>query len=192
MSFDRGGKHELFQAEVGQDLFEEVNIIQRGGNYGWNLREGFHGFDPKAPKKMPETTPTKDAEGRPLLDPILEYKHSNNFQKDPEARGISITGGYVYRGKALPQLTGKYLFGDWQAAWPLAGGNVYVASPPTGGGAKWTMDYLNLKDFPKGRLKAFLIGFGQDADGEIYVLTNDKNGLVGKSGKVYKLVPAGL
>src|SRR4030095_16963964 len=75
VSFDRGGRRELFVADVGQDLFEEANILAKGRNSGWRVREGFHGFDPTNPKKSPENAPTVDARGQPFVDPILEYPH---------------------------------------------------------------------------------------------------------------------
>ena len=188
MSFDRGGSHELFAAEVGQTMFEEVNLIVNGGNYGWNVREGFHCFDPKAPNKPPEDCAKVDASGQPFIDPILEYKNINGFKRDPEAKGISVTGGYVYRGKALPPLTGKYIFGDWSRNWALPDGALFVASPPASGDSKrWTLDPLELAS---GKVGAYITAFGQDADGELYVLTNGKNALTGKTGKVFKLVKA--
>src|SRR5262249_57244771 len=70
ISFDRGGAHELFAVDVGQNLFEELNIIVKGGNYGWRLREGFHGFDPKNANTPSENSVKTDALGRPLLDPV--------------------------------------------------------------------------------------------------------------------------
>jgi uncharacterized repeat protein (TIGR03806 family) len=82
----------LWEADVGQNLWEEVNIIVKGGNYGWNAREGLHPFDPK-------TTPVSTA-----IDPVWEYHHSE---------GRSITGGSVYRGKRLPEIYGWYLCADW-------------------------------------------------------------------------------
>lgn len=91
ISFDRK-TGTLWQADVGQDLWEEINIITKGGNYGWSLREGLHKF--------------KDgADPRPdLIEPIWEYHHTI---------GKSITGGVVYRGKKLPELEGCYLYGDF-------------------------------------------------------------------------------
>jgi glucose/arabinose dehydrogenase len=92
MAFDRKtGK--LWAADVGQNLYEEVDIIEKGGNYGWKLREGFHPFSPKG------VGPRKD-----LIEPIWEYHHSI---------GLSITGGHVYRGKKLPELDGAYIYGDY-------------------------------------------------------------------------------
>jgi glucose/arabinose dehydrogenase len=92
MSFDRKtGK--LWAADVGQNLYEEINILKAGGNYGWNLREGLHPFGFKG------VTPRDD-----LIEPIWEYNHDI---------GKSITGGHVYRGKRLPELDGAYLYADY-------------------------------------------------------------------------------
>lgn len=89
-SFDRGGEHQLFAGDVGQREIEEVDIIVKGGNYGWKAKEGTRVFD----ASLPQTG---------YIDPIAEYDHSE---------GIAIIGGYVYRGNAFPELYGKYVFGD--------------------------------------------------------------------------------
>ena len=91
MSFDRK-TGTLWQADVGQDFWEEINIITKGSNYGWNLREGLHKFKDGSDAK-PE-----------LIEPIWEYHHTI---------GKSITGGVVYRGKKVPELEGCYLYGDF-------------------------------------------------------------------------------
>ena len=84
----------LWCGDVGQELWEEVNVIQKGGNYGWSTREGTHAFGNRKP-----------FEGvGPLLPPIWEYDHSV---------GESITGGRVYNSNRLPQLAGKYLYADY-------------------------------------------------------------------------------
>lgn len=90
-TFDQSGR--LIVADVGQDEYEEVSIVEKGKNYGWNTREAFHCFDPKT------NCPTKD-----LVDPIWEYSHTDG--------GLSITGGYVYLG-SVKELKGKYLFADF-------------------------------------------------------------------------------
>ena len=185
LSFDRGGARELFVADVGQDSWEEVNIVTKGGNYGWRIREGFGCFDPKNPKNPPADCPKVGANGEPLIDPIVAYKNFRKFTKDPEAKGISITGGYVYRGKALPQLAGQYIFADWSRNWAIADGVIYAATK--GADGKWTMAAVELASSPTGAVKQFIVGFGEDADGELYVLTNTSNTLRGKNGKVWKL-----
>lgn len=92
MSFDRATGR-LWAGDVGQNRYEEVNLIQRGGNYGWKIREGFHPFEPDAPQT-----------GGPLIEPLAEYFHSE---------GLSITGGQVYRGERLPNYEGAYFYGDY-------------------------------------------------------------------------------
>ena len=93
MSFDRK-TGTLWAGDVGQNLWEEINIIKSGGNYGWNIREAKHWFRPDG----------NDAERKDLIDPILEYHHDI---------GKSITGGTVYRGTRVPELIGKYLYADY-------------------------------------------------------------------------------
>jgi CubicO group peptidase (beta-lactamase class C family)/glucose/arabinose dehydrogenase len=83
----------LWCADVGQDLWEEIDLIVKGGNYGWSLREGVHKFGAKGVEPRPD-----------LVEPIWEYHHET---------GKSITGGHVYRGKQFPQLNGCYLFADY-------------------------------------------------------------------------------
>lgn len=91
MSFDPAtGK--LWCADVGQSLHEEIDLIVRGGNYGWNFREGIAAF---------RGSPPREAK---FVEPIWDYTH---------AKGISVTGGLVYHGKNCPDLEGKYLFADY-------------------------------------------------------------------------------
>jgi glucose/arabinose dehydrogenase len=90
-SFDRTSGR-LFLADVGQDSFEEVDIVQKGGNYGWNIMEGLHCFNP----------PT-GCNTTGLMLPIAEYSHSE---------GNAVIGGYVYHGSNIPGLKGMYVFGD--------------------------------------------------------------------------------
>ena len=92
MSFDRANG-QLWAADVGQNLWEEINLITKGGNYGWNLRESKHEF-----------APNSTGSGPGLVDPIFEYNHDI---------GKSITGGHVYRGKKFPGLVGHYLYADY-------------------------------------------------------------------------------
>ncbi|HKP38045.1 MAG TPA: PQQ-dependent sugar dehydrogenase [Pyrinomonadaceae bacterium] len=181
ISFDRGGSHEMFASDVGQDSWEEVNIITKGGNYGWRIREGFDCFDPKSPLKPPSDCPKVGADGKPLIDPILVYKNFKRFNNDPEAKGISVTGGYVYRGKAIPALAGKYVFADWSRAWVSPDGVLYVAS--RGADRKWTMDTL------LGKVGAYVVAFGEDEEGELYVLTTGNNSMKPRTGRVSKLIP---
>ena len=97
MAFDPK-THDLWAADVGQNDWEEVNLITKGGNYGWSLREGAHKFT---------LGDSKGSDANPrLIDPLIEYPHTDDW-------GKSITGGAVYRGKATPMLDGYYLYGDY-------------------------------------------------------------------------------
>ena len=189
LSFDRGGKHELFAADVGQNLFEEVNIITKGGNYGWRLREGMHGFDPAHANAPAAETPVKGLQGEPLIDPILEYKNANGWRKDPEARGISITGGYVYRGKAIPQLQGKYIFADWSKNWALGDGQLFAGTRPADGKGPWSMEVFKIANLPGNKLGGYIVAMGEDENGELYVLVNGTNLALGSSGRIYQIIP---
>lgn len=100
MAFDRK-TGELWAGDVGQNIYEEIDIIRKGGNYGWRLREALHPFGSEGAGVR------KD-----LIDPLWEYHHDI---------GKSITGGLVYRGQKLPQLQGAYVYGDYVTAkiWAL-------------------------------------------------------------------------
>jgi len=93
LAFDASGR--LWCADVGQDLYEEINWITKGGDYGWSYREGKNTF-------VLRNEP--DPEGAQFIDPIHQYDH---------ATGLSITGGYIYQGKALPEHAGAYIYGDF-------------------------------------------------------------------------------
>ena len=133
---------------------------------------------------MPTSRPEKGLRGEPLLDPIAVYKNASGWRGDPEAMGISVTGGYVYRGRALPELTGMYIYGDWSGIQGSPQGRLFVARPVEGK-ARWTVDLLRV-----GRPYGCVCAFGEDNDGEIYVLTNASTGLTRGGGKIWKLVPA--
>lgn len=92
MAFDRKTGR-LWAGEVGQNLYEEIILIEKGGNYGWSQRESMHPFRPKGASPRPE-----------WIEPIWEYHHDI---------GRSITGGGVYRGKRLPELEGCYVYADY-------------------------------------------------------------------------------
>jgi quinoprotein glucose dehydrogenase len=92
IAFDRA-TGTLWCGDVGQDLWEEIDLIEKGGNYGWNKREGFHKFGTAGSEASAE-----------FIEPIWEYHHET---------GKSITGGHVYRGKKFPELVGCYLYADY-------------------------------------------------------------------------------
>ena len=187
-SFDRANG-DLIQADVGQNNVEEIDRIVLGGNYGWAVKEGDFLFNrTNAPSGAVGTIgapPGNRSIGIPagLIDPLsgplgaLEYDHNE---------GISITGGFVYRGTAMPELYGKYIFGDLalKTAPVRADGRLFYADLQAG-----TINAFPLPQFggsailPNGLT---VHGFGQDADGEIYALVTNTSAN-GTGGLVYKL-----
>lgn len=176
---------ELIMADVGQNNIEEINRVTIGGNYGWAVKEGTYLFNRS--NGTIGTPPGNNSPGSPagLIDPItgtlgtLQYDHQD---------GISITGGFVYRGMAIPELVGKYVFGDL-ALIPSSGGNPRIDGR------------LFYADLQTGLIKEFLIpqfvndklpngltvhGFGQDGNGELYAMVTNTPAN-GTGGIVYKL-----
>ena len=149
MSFDRE-TGELWAADVGQNKWEEVNIISKGGNYGWNIRESFHKFKEDGPAKGD------------WIDPVIEYAHHAGIEKECKfpghGYGVSITGGYVYRGQAIPKLRGAYVYGDFTT------GLIFAVRQKNGKAIEHGTIHQQ-----KG--KVFQIAsFGEDAAGELYLL----------------------
>src|ERR1039458_7777787 len=181
---------DLIEGDVGQNDVEEINRIVKGGNFGWAMKEGTFLFNmtngPAGPAGTIGTPPGNRSPGLPsgLIDPIsgtlgtLEYDHNE---------GISITGGFVYRGTAIPELYGKYIFGDLALR----------ARPRGGDGRLFYADLVTglIKAFPLAQFGGSAIlpngltvhGFGQDAAGELYALVTNTSAN-GTGGIVYKLV----
>lgn len=90
----------LWCADVGQNLYEEIDIIEKGGNYGWRIMEGFHCFNPNNPNDR-----NFNCDSVSLISPVWEYNHAQG--------DVSITGGYVYRGSRIPELEGLYIYADF-------------------------------------------------------------------------------
>lgn len=132
----------LWMADVGQDLQEEINLVEKGGNYGWRRREGSYPFG-----NIPADLAT--------IDPLWEYDHQV---------GKSITGGLVVRGSTIPELEGRYLYGDFVSGrlWALGVQDSY--DPST----------ISNQLIPWNGLPIF--GFGHDQDGAVYVLTSSNTG----------------
>lgn len=135
----------LYAGDVGQGTYEEVDIIENGKNYGWNKMEGFHCYG------------TCDTTGKGFTRPIWEYNHSTG--------GISITGGYVYRGSLVPGLYGKYIYADYGTAriWGL-----------TYNGVTATNDSIQKATFQ-------ISTFGMDQNGEVYFFS-----YAASTGRIYK------
>ncbi len=127
---------QLWVGDVGQNEFEEIDIITKGGNYGWRLKEADRCYNPRN-----DCDPSNQ-----LIDPIHKY---------PRGDGVSVTGGFVYRGARVPNLRGKYLFADY------SNGHIWALAFD---GAKKTDNQLLATD--GGSVSAF----GEDAKQELYIL----------------------
>jgi glucose/arabinose dehydrogenase len=188
MSFDMGGRRDLFVADAGQELWEEVSIAFNGANLGWNVKEGTHCFSTDDPDASPAECPDQvgaphPRAGDPLIDPVIEYPNAHN---PVGGLGHVVVGGHVYRGRDLRQFSGDYIFGDYSREEEEPDGSLFVSEPrPTG---LWALEQLEVAQRPGGRLHHFVLGFGQDHAGEVYVLTSDASGPTGTTGRVYRLV----
>jgi len=197
MAFDSGGNNALFIGEAGQNLFEEVDIVLNGGNYGWHIREGTHCFDPNATTAPGKSCNITGYLGEPLIGPIFEGGHD---------LGLVVVGGNVYRGTAATGLEGRYIFGYWSDSRTVGNGTLLAATPPTGWAegalpetaasltpdenAMWEVQTVNITGGTNETLGMFLRGFGEDANQDLYVLTNDAGGPDNSTstGKVWKIV----
>jgi len=181
-SFDRL-TGDLFIGDVGQNAWEEINFQPAsspgGQNYGWRRMEGTHCFNPDDPNKHPETC---DKSG--LTMPIAEYGNLNVVK---DGKGISVTAGYVYRGKAMPPLQGAYVFGDWSRQFLQPEGLLLVAWPPKEKGAMWTIEDVEVVNM---KFHSYVLAFAQDEDNELYVLVSDNTAPTRGIDKIYKIMPA--
>ncbi len=181
-SFDIDGSHQLYAGDAGQSLWEEIDIVKKGGNYGWNVKEGTHCFNTDNDLEERAACPMEDSAGNPLLDPIIELPNEAN----PDGGvATAIVGGNVYRGKSIPFLFGKYIFGILSDDEEEAAGKLFLGKPAAAG--LWSYEQLELKSFPED-LGQYIKSFGQSLDGELYVLTSGQIGPQGNTGKIYKLV----
>ncbi|MCW9712759.1 PQQ-dependent sugar dehydrogenase [Aliifodinibius salicampi] len=135
---------QLWAGDVGQVSYEEIDIVENGGNYGWNIMEGMHCFSPET---------GCDQSGLEL--PIWEYGRN---------QGVSVTGGFVYRGPSLPGLEGTYIYADYAS------------------GLIWSLDFSDMENPENTELidtDVNISSFGVDADNELYICAFD--------GKIYRI-----
>ena len=172
ISFDRmtGG---LYIADVGQNDIEEISLGEPGGNYGWRLKEGSFCFDANGDDDgfvyecEPGSLPPD------LVDPIAEYDHDE---------GLAVVGGFVYRGSAIAELQGHYVFGDYHAPGRDTG-RLFVLDPAGG-----------ITELPIAGVDSvgmFVLGFGEDSAGELYLLANQDGVPFGDGGAVLRIAPVG-
>jgi uncharacterized repeat protein (TIGR03806 family) len=139
---------QLWVGDVGQSNWEEVDLVQKGRNYGWRCREGAHDYNTSG-------CPAPSA----FVDPVAEYDHSNGR--------VAITGGYVYRGTAIPSLQGQYIYADFSS------GPIYALQSNGSGGFTSQQVYLDGHE---------ISAFAPGVDGELYYADYG-------NGAIRKLVP---
>ena len=176
-SFDTGSG-ELFCGDVQQNSYEAIKIVGKGQNMGWRRVEGMmRCFDYQKPDDHPASC---DKAG--ITPAIIEY---NNCTAKPNGcKGISVTGGYVYRG-AHAAWKGKYIFGDWSKSFGEMDGQIFIGTKGSDG--KWTMEVAEVTNM-SGK-KPYVVAFAQDSAGEVYVLTSVTTGPNGTMDTIYKIVP---
>jgi glucose/arabinose dehydrogenase len=177
-SFDMADGTTLYCGDVGQNSYEEVDVIAEGDNLGWRRMEGTHCFDYVNPNDHPDSCDTAG-----LTPPILEYENCTARPADV-CKGISVTGGYVYRGSHA-EWDGKYIFGDWSKTFAAMDGQIFFGTK--GADGTWTMEVATTDMAGK---NPYILAFAQDADGEVYALTSITTGPVGSLDTIYKIVPA--
>ena len=178
-SFDMGSNAaELYCGDVQQNSYEAIKVIGKGQNMGWRRVEGMmRCFDYAKPDDHPAAC---DKAG--ITPAILEY---NNCTAKPNGcKGISVTGGYVYRG-ANAAWKGKYIFGDWSKSFGEMDGQIFIGTK--GADGKWSMEVAEVTNMP-GKLP-YVLAFAQDSAGEVYVLTSITTGPNGSLDTIYKVVP---
>jgi glucose/arabinose dehydrogenase len=182
MSFDSlTGK--LWVGDVGQNDLEEIDIVTSGGNYGWPVKEATFLFDDGACLPDHHAFVYKNSPGAPagFIDPIAQYDHVDGAGA-PETR-VAIVGGFVYHGKKVESLRGRYIFGDYSAEiGEAAAGHMFVL-----GANNQVTELIAANRNP---LALAVLGWVQDHRGEIYLLANGSGTLNGKTGLVLKLKAA--
>lgn len=172
-SFDRK-TGDLYMGDVGQNKWEEINFqpahSSGGENYGWRIMEANHCYNPEA-----------DCDQSGLVMPILEYPNDANYMRvltgmeEPNVDGCSVTGGYVYRGAAIPNFEGIYFFADY------CSGNIWTFEEQNGK----AMHFANRTDeiaLGGGDFTTYISSFGEDENGELLI--------VDYNGAVYRIIPS--
>ena len=175
---------QLIAADVGQNTIEEIDRITLGGNYGWAAKEGDFLFNRVTGAGGAQGTVGVRSPGAPsgMIDPIsgpagtLQYDHAD---------GISITGGFVYRGSNIPALYGKYVFGDLALIGTptRVNGRLFYADLATGAINEFLLPQFSTTYLPN---SLTVHGFGEDGNGELYVLATN-TAISGTGGIIYSI-----
>jgi glucose/arabinose dehydrogenase len=187
IAFDGSRSGRMFVTAIAETLWEGIYMVDRPGNYGWAIKEGSHCFDRLKPLQPPEQCPHFGGLGEPIADPVIEYTNKKvglvGASDLGSGIGTAVVGGQVYRGSAIPALSGRLVFADWSADFQEPSGQLFVAARPSGLDEPWPFSRL-------AELDTRVLSIARDGAGELYVLTSDEFGPFGTTGKVFRLLPA--
>lgn len=173
-SFDRWWNNQLIVGDVWQWRWEEIDIVEKWGNYWWNIKEWNHCFDPQNENRDFYTCPSTWSNWSTLIDPVIEYKNSNQEWW----LWMSVIWWYIYRGNNIPALQWKYIFWDWSSSFTSPSWTIFIWDP---------YETPNFKELYKLN-NEYLLSFWEDNNWELYILTTKNAWPSGNTGKVYKIV----
>ncbi|TQQ82252.1 PQQ-dependent sugar dehydrogenase [Halonotius roseus] len=171
---------QLIAGDVGQAMWEEVNVIEAGANYGWPLKEATYCHDPQLGISTGGDCLVESDRGEPLVDPVLEFPH---FDEAGDAVGFAVIGGHIHTG-SVAGLGDRYLFGIFTSSFSTASGRLIAATPQESG--QWPMEEIQVE----GGLDIQVLSLGQDGS-DSYVLGTraalSEDPLSRQEGVVYRL-----
>lgn len=189
IAFDQEGR--LLVADSGGAMWQEMNVVTSGSNYGWPLQDGgqcaAQTDGPEIAGELPTSIPNTTCDGladEALRQPVVTYANHTL----PDGLGTTLVGGSVYQGRSMPMFQNYYIFGDLGQS-PEEGGRLFAANATQTDQASWEVKELTIWGEENGRLPYYLRAIGRDKAGEIYLLTSQQPGLNGRSGHLYRLAP---
>lgn len=180
LSFD-AATGDMYVADVGQNDIEEVSVVMAGQNYGWPIKEGSFCFDQNGtnPGFVTDDNPCPNQPSG-LVDPIAEYDHDE---------GEAVVGGFVYRGTDVPILSGRYVFGDYIRSDTASEGRLFALDKANlvQNGSAQTSSISELRVYGQSGVGLSVLGFGEDARRELYLLGNTTGVPFGTTGVVMRI-----
>ena len=180
---------DLYVADVGSQLYEEVNRVTKGSNYGWSVKEGTACVELNGGAASRVGCPKHTDDGVPidhLQDPMVQYPRKH----DDQIVGFAVVGGYVYTGDEIPALRGQYVFGDYSRRFDSASGSIFTVEPSES--MVTELQRVRIAGADDGQLGRAILSFGRDRRGTLYVCTTNQPPAKGRSfdhrtGEIYRI-----
>ncbi len=201
MSIDEDGT--IFVSDAGQHAVESLYIVENGGNYGWNVKEGSFCFSTDTPLEHPDECPDHVADdvpdprgGEPLREPIAEFAHRRLSEAFIDSS--VVIGGQRYTGEAIPELEDTFVFGNWSSLGvERADGEILVATEPSEAETaddeerppQWELEELQFAKADDQSLNRYVYSVERDEQGELYLLVNTDFRPFPATGELYQIVP---